>query len=73
MIINLNNKLKLTTMIRTREHGGTALDKRVMELHNEGWFPVNIANIAHIDIKTVRDVLKRHNVILDSNDNPVIK
>ena len=73
MIINLNNKLKLTTMIRTKEHVATATDKRVMELHKEGWFPVNIASIAHIDIKTVRDVLARHKVILDSNDIPVIK
>lgn len=60
-------------MNRTRQFGGAALERRVMELHNEGWFPANIASIAHIDIQTVRDVLTRHKVILDSNDNPVIK
>lgn len=60
-------------MNRTRQIGGAALERRVMELHNEGWFPVNIASIARIDIQTVRDVLTRHKVILDGNGNPVIK
>lgn len=60
-------------MNRTRQIGGAALERRVMELHNEGWFPVNIASIARIDIQTVRDVLTRHKVILDANGNPVIK
>ena len=55
----------------TRQLGGLTLEKRVMELHKEGWFPVNIASIAHIDIQTVRDVLTRHKVILDGNGNPV--
>ena len=71
MIINLNNKLKCTTMDRTRQSEGSALEKRVMELHKNGWFPVNIASIAHIDIKTVRDVLARNNVIIDRNGNPL--
>lgn len=57
----------------TRQLGGLTLEKRVMELHKEGWFPVNIASIAHIDIQTVRDVLTRHKVILDGNGNPVTK
>lgn len=60
-------------MNRTRQFGGAALERRVMELHNEGWFPVNIASIARIDIQTVRDVLTRHKVILDANGNPVTK
>lgn len=60
-------------MNRTRQFGGAALEKRVMELHKEGWFPVNIASIAHIDIQTVRDVLTRNKVILDANGNPVTK
>lgn len=73
MIIILNNKLKHTTMDKTRQLGGSTLERRVMELHKEGWFPVNIAHIAHIDIQTVREVLTRHKVILDGNGNPVIK
>jgi hypothetical protein len=44
-----------------------------MELHREGWFPVNIASIARIDIQTVREVLTRNKVILDANGNPVMK
>lgn len=49
------------------------IDRRVMELHREGWFPVNISSIARIDIQTVREVLTRHKVILDANGNPVKK
>ena len=60
-------------MSRTRQPGGTTLDRRVMELHHEGWFPVNIASIARIDIQTVREVLTRNKVILDGNGNPVTK
>lgn len=60
-------------MSRTRQPGGTTLDRRVMELHREGWFPVNIASIARIDIQTVREVLTRNKVILDANGNPVMK
>lgn len=56
-----------------KQPGGAGLEKRVMELHREGWFPVNIASIARIDIQTVRDVLTRHKVILDANGNPVTK
>ena len=59
--------------MRTRQHGGAALDRKIMELHREGWFPVNIASIARIDIQTVREVLTRNKVILDANGNPVIK
>ena len=59
--------------MRTKKLGEAALERRAMELHREGWFPVNIASIAHIDIQTVRDVLTRNKVILDGNGNPVIK
>ena len=60
-------------MNRTRQSVDASLERRVMELHKEGWFPVNIASIAHIDIQTVRDVLTRNKVILDTNGNPVTK
>ena len=60
-------------MTRTRRTGGSSLDRRVMKLHREGWFPVNIASIARIDIQTVREVLTRNKVILDTKGNPVTK
>lgn len=62
-------------MVTTTKTGrrNAVIDRRVMELHREGWFPVNIASIARIDIQTVRDVLTRHKVILDANGNPVAR
>ena len=60
-------------MSRTRRLGDSSLKRKIMELHREGWFPVNIASIARIDLQTVRDVLTRNKVILDGNGNPVMK
>jgi hypothetical protein len=48
-----------------RVHGGKATEKQIVRLHKEGWHPVNIASIAHIDIETVREVLKRRKLIID--------
>ncbi|MBQ9646126.1 MAG: hypothetical protein IJV24_07205 [Prevotella sp.] len=52
-------------MSKTRRSGGSFLDKRVIDLHNEGWHAPNIASIAKIDIQTVKEVLQRHKLILD--------
>ena len=48
-----------------RIHGGKTLDKRIIDLHNEGWRPANIASIAQTDINTVREVLNRHHLFID--------
>lgn len=52
-------------MATTRQHGGTSLDRRVMDLYREGWHIPNIASIARVKPDTVREVLERHKVIID--------
>ena len=61
MIINLNNRLKI--MATTRVHGGNTLEQQVIRLQKEGWHMANIASIAKVDADTVREILKRRNII----------
>ena len=57
----------MATTTRQRLHGSSkAIDRQVMDLYREGWHIPNIVSIAHLDIETVKGVLERNNVILDS-------
>ena len=47
-------------MATTRVHGGKALEQQVIRLQKEGW---HVANIAKVDADTVREILKRRNII----------
>jgi hypothetical protein len=62
MIIKVNNRMRF---MPARLHGGKATEKQIIRLHNEGWYPANIASIAQANIATVREVLKRRNLITD--------
>lgn len=50
-------------MAKTRLHGEKALEQHVIRLHEEGWHVPNIASIAKVDADTVREILKRRNII----------
>jgi lambda repressor-like predicted transcriptional regulator len=50
-------------MATTRVHGGKALEEQVIRLHKEGWHLANIASIAKVNAETVREILKRRNII----------
>lgn len=50
-------------MTTTRVHGGKALEQQVIRLQREGWHVANIASITKVDVDTVREILKRRNII----------
>lgn len=50
-------------MAKTRLHGEKVLEQHVIRLHEEGWHVANIASIAKVDADTVREILKRRNII----------
>lgn len=50
-------------MTATRVHGGKALEQQVIRLQKEGWHIANIASIAKVNADTVREILKRRNII----------
>lgn len=54
-------------MTTTKQHGGRALERQVMNLWREGWHIPNIASIARVKPDVVKDVLERNKVILDGN------
>ena len=47
----------------TRVHGGKFLEQQVIRLQKEGWHISNIASITKVDAETVREILKRRNII----------
>ena len=49
-------------MATTRQHGGTATEKQVMKLYNEGWHIPNIASIADTKASVVKDILEKRNI-----------
>ena len=61
MIIKINKRLKFFSTMRL--HGQQSVADQVMRLHQEGWQPVNIASIAKVNADTVREILKRMNII----------
>lgn len=48
-----------------RLHGGRTTKQYVLDLQREGWYPANIASIAKVDTETVREILRRKNIIMD--------
>jgi len=50
-------------MATTRVHGDKALEQQVIRLQKEGWHIANIASIAKVNADTVREILKRRNII----------
>ena len=50
-------------MATTRVHGCKALEQQVIRLQKEGWHIANIACIAKVNADTVREILKRRNII----------
>lgn len=50
-------------MTTTRVHGGKTLEQQVIRLQKEGWHVANIASIAKVNADTVREILKRRNII----------
>lgn len=50
-------------MATARVHGGNTLEQQVIRLQKEGWHVANIASIAKVNADTVRDILKRRNII----------
>jgi len=50
-------------MDTAKVHGGKALEKQIIRLQKEGWHVANIASIAKVDADTVREILKRRNII----------
>lgn len=37
----------------------------MLDLQREGWYPANIASIAGVSAQTVREILRRKNIIMD--------
>ena len=50
-------------MTTTRVHGGKALEQQIIRLQKEGWHVTNIASIVKVNADTVREILKRRNII----------
>lgn len=50
-------------MATTRVHRGKALEQQVIRLQKEGRHVANIASIDKVDADTVREILKRRNII----------
>lgn len=50
-------------MATPRVHGGKALEQQIIQLQEEGWHIANIASIAKVNAETVREILKRRNII----------
>lgn len=50
-------------MVTTRVHGSKALEQHVILLQKEGWHVANIASIVKVNAETVREILKRRNII----------
>jgi plasmid maintenance system antidote protein VapI len=50
-------------MPTARVHGGKALEQQVIRLQKEGWHVANIASIVKVNAETVREILKRRNII----------
>jgi len=48
-----------------RLHGGRTTEQYVLDLHSNGWQVANIASIAGVDAQTVREILRRKNIIMD--------
>lgn len=48
-----------------RLHGGRTTEQYVLDLHKNGWCVTNIASIAKVDAETVREILRRKNIIMD--------
>lgn len=48
-----------------RLHGGRTTEQYVLDLHSNGWCVTNIASIAKVDAETVREILRRKNIIMD--------
>jgi len=48
-----------------RLHGGRTVEKYIYDLQKEGWGVSNIASIAKVEAETVREILKRKNIVLD--------
>ena len=55
-------------MATTRKlHGSSkTIENHVMSLYREGWHIPNIMSIAHLDLDTVKTVLERNKVKIDS-------
>ncbi len=48
-----------------RLHGGRTTEQYVLDLQKKGWQVANIASIAKVDAETVREILRRKNIIMD--------
>lgn len=48
-----------------RLHGGRTTEQYVLDLHKNGWCVTNIASIAGVSAQTVREILRRKNIIMD--------
>ena len=48
-----------------RLHGGRTTEQYVLDLQKNGWQVANIASIAKVDAQTVREILRRKNIIMD--------
>jgi len=48
-----------------RLHGGRTTEQYVLDLQKNGWQVANIASIAGVDAQTVREILRRKNIIMD--------
>ena len=50
--------------MKKRIHGNGILEKKILDLYNEGWHLANIASIAHSDANTVREILNRNGILI---------
>lgn len=48
-----------------RLHGGRTTEQYVLDLQKNGWSLANIASIAGVSAQTVREILRRKNIIMD--------
>ena len=48
---------------KKQQRADALIEKKVVDLHNEGWHIPNIASISMVDAGTVREILKRRNLI----------
>lgn len=48
-----------------RLHGGRTTEQHVLDLQKNGWGVTNIASIAGVSAQTVREILRRKNIIMD--------
>lgn len=50
-------------MTKKKNEKLTVIEQRILDLHKEGWHPINIASIAHVNIGRVKSILHDLNIM----------